>query len=250
MHTLRTRFAKDIVTEFLPPSRSLKKQRVVILCDGAPTVPSKKALILDLTEKGFWVFHPRYRGSWESGGKFLQHSLDKDILAVVDGLSQGFTDLHFKKKYKLKPDEIILLGGSFGGPAQLLASLDERINKVVCFAPVIDWRKLGKAEPLKSMEKYYPLAYGNGYRVVSNGWKKLASGKFYNPMLSADKIDGNKIMIIHAKDDQSCPYSQSKAFAETTGSKLITLKNGGHLGTSLLFQPRFEKLFLKFINSK
>lgn len=250
MHTQRTRFNKDIVAEFLPPARATKKQRVIILCDGAPSAPSKRPLMFELSKKGFWVFHPRYRGTWESDGKFLQHSLDKDILDVVSGLSDGFKDLWNGGKYKLKPDQIILLGGSFGGPAQLLASLDNRIDKIFTFAPVIDWRKLGKDEPIHFMKKFFAEAFGNGYRVSKNGWEKLASGKFYNATNQTDKIDGKKITIIHAKDDDSCPYIQSKLFAEKTGSKLVTLKSGGHLGTSLMFKSRFQILFKKFVDKK
>ncbi len=250
MHTLRTRFKKDIIAEFLPPARTTKKQRVVILCDGAPSVPSKRPLILELSKKGFWVFHPRYRGTWESDGLFLQRSLDKDILDVVSGISTGFVDLLNKTKYRLKPNQIILLGGSFGGPAQLIASIDKRIDKVVTFSPVIDWKKLGRDEPIPLLKKYFPDAYGHGYRTVKNGWNKLLSGKFYNPVKHVGKIDGKKIIIIHAKDDRSCPYNQSKLFAKQTSTKLVTLKKGGHLGASLILKPRFYKIFDKFINSK
>ncbi len=66
MYTLRTRFAKDIVCEFLPPSRPQKLDKVVILADGMPSVPSKKSVLEYFSKKGFWVFHPRYRGAWES----------------------------------------------------------------------------------------------------------------------------------------------------------------------------------------
>lgn len=247
MHTLRARFKKDIVAEFLPPARKTKKTRVIIFADGGPSVPYKKHLLYEFSKKGFWVFHPRYRGSWESDGKFLQYSLDKDILDVVSGLSTGFTDLLNQTKYKLKPDQIILMGGSFGGPAQLLASRDNRIDKVITISPVIDWRKVGKDEPIAFHKKFFPNAFGQGYRIVKNGWAKLLSGKFYNPMHESANIDGRKIIIIHAKDDNSCPYSQSKKFAKATGAKLVTLPRGGHLGTLLFLKPRFYKLFQNFI---
>src|SRR5438552_17733165 len=37
----RTRFKKEIVAEFLPPARAPKKQRVILLCDGMPSMPRK-----------------------------------------------------------------------------------------------------------------------------------------------------------------------------------------------------------------
>ena len=70
--TFRTRFKHQIVAEFLPPTRPRKKQKVIILCDGMPSMPRKQALMEFLAAKGYWVFYPRYRGSWESGGQFLR----------------------------------------------------------------------------------------------------------------------------------------------------------------------------------
>lgn len=254
MYTLRTRFAKEIVCEFLPPSRATKKQRVIIFADGMPTVPSKKAVLEFFSKKGFWAFAPRYRGSWESDGKFLEHSPDKDILLVVDGIHKNFVslwdyNLNDKKPFRLNPDEIILIGGSFGGPAVILAGKDKRINKTIAISPVINWTKPGKAEPLDLLAKFTHAAFGNGYRVAKDGWKKIKSGKFFSPHNHVNEIDGSKILLIHAKNDDVCPYMETKKFAKATGAKLITLPKGGHLGSSLLLKPRFYKLFTNFIKS-
>ena len=89
----RARFASDIVTEFLPPARAGKIQKVIILCDGMPSIPRKQPLAEFLSTKGYWVFYPRYRGSWESGGEFLGRSPHLDILDVISGLSKDFREL-------------------------------------------------------------------------------------------------------------------------------------------------------------
>jgi dipeptidyl aminopeptidase/acylaminoacyl peptidase len=80
----RTRFKQQIIAEFLPATSKSKKQRVIILCDGMPSMPRKQALMEFLATEGYWVFYPRYRGSWESGGQFLEKSPDRDILDVID----------------------------------------------------------------------------------------------------------------------------------------------------------------------
>lgn len=250
MYTLRTRFAKDIVCEFLPPTRPTKKQRVIIFADGMPTVPSKKTQLEYFSKKGFWVFHPRYRGSWESGGKLFSKSPHNDIVDVINGLSKKFIDLWNGKVYRLTADEIILIGSSFGGPAVILAGQDPRVNQVIAISPLIDWTKPGRKEPISFVAKFTEQAFGNGYRVDAKGWQKIKSGKFYNPAQEVNKVNGQKLLFIHAKDDDICRYSETQKFAAKVGAKLITLPRGGHLGSSILLKPRFQKIFTKFIQSK
>src|ERR1700690_2280755 len=124
MHMLRTRFHRDILTEFLPPARRLKRQRVIILCDGMPSIPRKQPLAEFLSRKGYWVFYPRYRGSWESGGQFLGKSPHEDILDVIDGLSKPFRELAFGRRFRVSLDEVFVIGGSFGGAAAILSQMD------------------------------------------------------------------------------------------------------------------------------
>src|SRR3984957_2620302 len=123
-YMFRTRFARDIVTEFLPPSRATRKQRVIILCDGMPSMPRKQPLAEFLAGKGYWVFYPRYRGAWESSGEFLQRSPHEDILEGIDGLSREFRELAFGRRFRLSVNQVFVIGGSFGGAAAILSSLD------------------------------------------------------------------------------------------------------------------------------
>jgi pimeloyl-ACP methyl ester carboxylesterase len=250
MHTIRTRFGKDIVAEFLPPARKTKKQRVVVIASGAPSSPSKSQLLEFLSKKGFWAINFRYRGSWESGGKFLNKSHDHDILDVITALPKGFVDLWTGRKYKLRPDQIIVLAGSFGGAAGILASRSKKIHKTVVVSPLIDWTRPGPDEPYPKMIRFFDQGYGPAFRIAKNGWKKLQSGKFFNPIRHTSEIDGSKLLIIHAKDDRTCPYGITKKFAKDTGAKLITLPRGDHLGSSIIMKPRFYKIFEKFVNAK
>ncbi len=190
----RTRFAKDIVTEFLPPARPRKRQRVIILCDGMPGIPRKQPLADWLAQKGYWVFYPRYRGAWESGGEFLARSPHEDILDVIDGLKRPIREAAHGKKFTVKPDEVFVIGGSFGGATAILCSLDPRVKRVVANCPVVDWSILHsalKAETANpSYVAYVREAFGHGYRLSEKNWNKLYSGKFFNP-------------IHHAKRDRS-----------------------------------------------
>ena len=262
-YMLRTRFAKDIVAEFLPPAplrtrktsarpRVTRSTRVIILCDGMPGMPHAQAFAEWLSKKGFWVFCPRYRGSWESGGIFLQQSPEEDVFAVIDGLPKGFVSLWDGKKFKLKPDEIFVIGTSFGGPAAILASRDPRVKKIVAISPVVDWRALDEAGLMDSEERFVREAFGNGYRIDPHGYAKLKTGKFYSPVYCADRIDGAKLFIVHAKDDEVVRYREVAQFAATKkneGMVFVALKKGGHLSSRTTVEKYWKKI-AKFFREK
>jgi dipeptidyl aminopeptidase/acylaminoacyl peptidase len=165
----RARFKRDIVTEFLPPARSGKTQKAIILCDGVPSIPRKQPLAEFLSGKGYWVFYPRYRGAWESGGEFLEKSPHEDILDVIGGLSKRFRELAFGQRFRLLVDEVFVIGGSFGGAAAILSSLDPRVKKAIANCPVVDWAILPREEKKEtsnaSYSAYIREAFGTGYRL-------------------------------------------------------------------------------------
>lgn len=238
----RTRFSKDIVAEYYEPVRPSNK--VIIFCDGMPSMPHHQETVQFYGRLlSSWVFYPRYRGAWESGGKFLKNSPHKDILDIIDQLPKGFTNAKTNKKFKIKNPEFFLIGNSFGGPAVILASKDSRVKKVVTRAGVVDWLAQSETERLSWFEGYLKQAFGEAYRFDHKDWKKLMTGKFYNPANELKNIDGTKILMFHAKDDPVVGYKSVKKFANDTGSKLITLTTGGHLSNSLL-KPRFVKMIV------
>jgi alpha-beta hydrolase superfamily lysophospholipase len=245
-YTLRTRIKRDIVCEFLPPAQP--SRRVIILCGGVPSYPGKRDLLKFLSAKGYWAFLPRYRGSWESGGSFLKISPHRDLLDVIDQLPRGFKDLWSGKTYRIARPEIYLLGSSFGGAAVILASRDRRVRRAVAFSPVTDWCAETKAESVEKLFQFTRTAFGNGYRGTQRDWNKLKTGVFYNPAHEAASIDGAKLLIFHANDDEIVHAQTSAAFARATGARLVLLPRGGHLSISNTMMPEFWKkikIFLK-----
>lgn len=224
------------------------KERVVIICDGMPSVPSKSSLVEFFSKKGFWVIYPRYRGSWESDGIFLKQSPEQDVLDIIDELPKGFKDLWSGETYRVKSDNIFIIVSSFGGPAGILASRDPRVKKVVAISPVVDWQAPSDAEPLDARGlRMIRDAFGNGYRFGKKEWAKLASGTFYNPTNHIKEIDGSKLFIFHAKDDESVRWNEVAKFAHATKARLKLFKNGGHLRSGRIVQKYWHQIskFLK-----
>lgn len=246
----RTRFARDIVAEFLPPARKIKRQRVVLVATGMPSLPNKQPILEFLSQKGFWAFFPRYRGSWESDGEFLKISPEQDLLDVIDQLPRGFRESAFGQKFKLAPDQVFVIGGSFGGAAALLASLDDRVTKVVANCPVVDWSVLDEEQEEETSNPSYPAyireAFGNAYRLPARNWNKLRSGKFFNPIAHVKEFDPAKVLIFHAKDDPYIPWRSVASFAKQTGITLKLLTRGGHLSTQWVttkYWPEIARFF-------
>src|SRR5436305_3830484 len=151
----RARFNDEIVAEFLPPTRERKTQKLIILCDGMPSIPRKQSLSEFLAAKGFWVIYPRYRGAWESSGEFLERSPHEDILDIIDDLPRGMEEIAFGRRFRLSPDKIFIIGGSFGGAAAILASLDPRVSRAIANCPVVDWKILDRSEKAETRKENY-----------------------------------------------------------------------------------------------
>ena len=249
----RARFKKEILAEFLPPTRPGKKQKVILLCDGMPSIPRKQPLAGFLAARGYWVFYPRYRGTWESTGEFLHTSPHLDILDVIEELPKGVRDVTFGQKFFVSPDEIYVIGGSFGGAASILASLHPRVKKSIATCPVVDWSVLAHSEKAETSNPSYAAyireAFGLAYRLSDRNWNKLRTGTFYNPANHIQQIDPSKVMMFHAQDDPYVPYASVARFARRTGIRLKSLKRGGHLSTDQTVR-RYWREIRRFFEEK
>ncbi len=217
-----------------------------MLCDGMPSIPRKQSLAEFLAGKGYWVFYPRYRGAWESGGEFLERSPHEDILDVIGGLRREFREVAFGQRFQVSADEVFVMGGSFGGAAALLCSLDPRVKRVVANCPVVDWGILSSSEKAETSNPSYAAyireAWGNGYRLSVRNWAKLRGGKFFNPAFYAREITASKVMMFHAQDDPFVPWRSVKRFADSTGVKLKLFKRGGHLSTDFIVRKHWREI--------
>jgi len=244
MHLLRTIFKDEIIAEFLPPRK--ESNRVIILCDGMPSLPAKQNLVKFFSKKNFWVFHIRYRGTWESRGKFLENSPHQDVLDVLDSLPAGFLDLYNQVEYRIKDPMVFVFGASFGGTCALLCSLDSRISKVVAAAPVVDWTKISKSD-FDAEYNFVRQAFAGAYRYKENGIENLRQGKIFNPVNYIKDYNPEKIFVIHAKDDDLVPFAPAYKFADEIGIKFLSLKKGGHLSSSIFRKGRIFRKIKKFL---
>lgn len=245
MNILRTQFSNGVVAEFLPPRRASNK--VVVLCKGLPSSPQQNRLMYFLSKKNFWVFHVRYRGTWESSGKFLDQEPQLDVFGVIDELSTGFKSVWEGIEYRVQPDTIYVMGSSFGGATALMSSLSKKVDKVVALSPVVDWAVRSDVEPQEYLLDVLCKGYPGAYRFDSKDWNKLGTTNFFNPVSHIPEFDANKIMIIHAYDDDVVKYSPVEQFAQQVGCTFVPLRTGGHLSSSLIMRWKVWRKIIRFL---
>ncbi len=233
MHLKRTNI-DGIVAEFLEPKRP--SNNVAFVCDGLPSLPSKKPLVKWLSRLGFWVFHIRYRGAWESEGRFLDHDPSQDVLEFLSKLPRGFTSIWDNEEFRLIPEKVVVLGSSFGGTTALMASLDDHVDKVIALAPVIDWTDESGEEPMDWLEQLLTKGYPEAFRFDHEDWMRLTRGEFFQPQDLQDKFDPAKIFVIHAQDDKVVPIGPTVNFVKNLGCKHVFLKKGDHLSSSRILK--------------
>jgi pimeloyl-ACP methyl ester carboxylesterase len=232
-----------------PKSRGRDRAKAIILCDGCPSVPSKRKVGEFFARKGYWVFHPRYRGSWESGGKFLEVSPEEDVLFVAEGMNAGFRNIYDNIEYLLDITEIVVVGASFGGAAAMLSLKYPIISKAVALSPVIDWRAKSRGEPFPYFVHTVEDGFGEGYRLHKDAWKRLQSGKFYNPIQEAKLINLTRLFIVHAIDDDIVPILPLRTFVKLTKVKPLILKIGGHFSASSVMSKEIWGKVKIFLNA-
>lgn len=246
MYLYRTLFKNEIITEFLP-AKKLNSRKVIILCDGFPSLPEKTRLANFLSKKNYWVFHIRYRGTWESKGEFLVNPPQQDALDIIDELPKGFREIWGGQKFKVDPEEIFVIGASFGGTAALMSSLDSRVKKVIAICPVVDWSDESGEESNDYLKGVLREGYPGAYRFSDENWQKIISTDFYNPIDHLNKFDASKILSIHAKDDKIVMYEGVKNFMDKLGCIFLTRKKGGHLSSSIIMKYFLYRKIKKFL---
>lgn len=249
----RTRFATDIVAEVALPERQTGK--VIVLAQGFPSSPSKRTVLEFLVGEGYTVVFPRYRGTWESGGYFLEETPTKDIELVIAelGKQQKFWCSFSQVWIPLRIKKFFVIGSSFGGPAAAWMSRHPLVKKVALLSPVIDWEAEGEAEPFDELVRFARDGFGMATRLRSaHAWQQLRHDKtFYNFPRVLTLAERQKIFLIHCCDDMVVPIEPVQSMISDGYMLPHYFKpHGGHLGISSLAKLFYWHKIKKFFDAK
>lgn len=192
----------------------------VVICDGIPSVPSRPSLLRNLAAAGFHVAFPRYLGTWESAGVFLQHSPSEDVRRVCDAIASG----------ALGPvADVALVASSFGGSVALCAASHPSVRRVVAFSPIINYPEI--VDEMRSLGAYLTTERPGAYRFDAAGWDALSSGRLLAPE-AAEIPTVVAMTVLGGNTDVQATETSLRRFAESRPVELTILDGVGHIGFS------------------
>ena len=216
----------DVVFEFLSSKKMSKN--FVVLCEGIPSVPNRRELMQRLSDAGWNVLYPRYRGTWESAGNFLERSPQEDIQQLCRALRVGLTI----QKTIYQAEKISLLGSSFGGGVALSLANDRYIDRVIALSPVVDFA--ASKDLLLSLQEYLQNQYPGAYRFSSSDWMRLSDGELLKPIEHIDAVSSQKIRVFAGSQDSEILLADLQRFCERVNVLLVSYEDQSHLSFSKL----------------
>jgi predicted nucleotidyltransferase len=231
---------EGIFLEYLLPSGS-QPSSFAILCDGLPSRPYQNQLMNILAGLGYGVMYPRYRGTWESEGTFLETKPSEDISYLAKRLREGmdFGGL------TIKASHISLLATSFGASVALSTSHDANIDQIIALSPVLNFESFSH---LSSLKTFLRKMYLSVYRFDDFGWNELAKGNAVPSALSVNKFFAAKIFLFGGREDKEIISRDLEAWGNNFGIPTIIYPEMGHLSFSMLKGKLLDEV-IRVLNS-
>ena len=242
---------------------SKKPKRFLIICHGCPSHPYDESPATNqrFMQDGLVLVYPEYIGTWGSDGQCNFENAVDTVLKTIKLLRKGAAkDINSGHVVNWKAEEIILIGGSFGGSVALVAGAKSGfIKKIVAISPVTDWRthkKSGfKEEDLAHVWKIIKEGLNNYWRARKQDYARLMKGELdLNPVDYIGILKEKNTFLIHGIYDKDVNYRRSENFHKQLrrGSgrhKIYLSRQKGHIVTRHLSEGQYYKKVIKWINS-
>ena len=242
-------YYKDIFFEFIVHNG---ERDSIIVLPGFPSSNVMDKIIYFLYEKGFNVFAPRYKGTFQSKGKFLELNPIKDLIKFIIQLEkEKAISLWDMKPFYFKSKRFFVFGSSFGGSvACALTANSKKISKAVLFSPVWDYKKHNvfyKEQDLNQLTIFVRRAFQNLYRYDFNSIvKKIGGFKEFSPTYYIKNIKV-PVLVFHNINDKSISIKHVRKISKDIKNLEVVETKAGHgLSIEILnkYFPQIEE-FLK-----
>lgn len=226
------------------------KRDTIILLGGFPGSTQKDEMMYFFYEKGFNVFFPRFKGTFQSEGEFLETNPVEDLLLFIKELKkEQAKNLWDLSKVNFKIGKINVVGDSFSGAIACgLGACSEDISKIILASPVLDYKKHnidGNEQDLDALTLFVKRAYKNLYRYSFNSLQKeINKFKEISPNFYLKLLD-KPILLFHDPNDRSVSMKHGKVLFGDMKNCRIIKTNMGHGFRKVL--GKYPDLILDFL---
>ncbi len=223
-------YYKDIFCEFIVQD---KIANTIILLPGFPSSNKLDSEMKFLYKKGYNVFFPRFKGSFQSKGFFLKENIVKELKSFITELKkEKITNLWDLNEIHFKINKLVLFGQSFSGAISCgLAAIEKSFDKLVLFSPVWDFKihnKFGNEQDLSHLVPFVKRAYTNLYRIkFDNLVNAILKFKETSPSFYAERIK-IPILVLNDPADKTVSIEHSKNMKKIVKNLKIIKHHEGH----------------------
>ena len=220
-----------IISEFLAVENS---DTTLILLDWLPSnISCKRDVMQKLASFWFSSIAPRYKGTWESEGEFLDHNPAEDIKEIINTIRDWeFIDLYNSTTCKLPSKKIVLIWVSFWWIVALDCIDGLRNNdKCLLISPLCDMVKF--SHDLGDIRDFVKNGFWRAYNFSLGNWDNMVNGKLFMTDYSLTRNFSDKIALLYDEKDSSILESDLINFCKDTSITNITKFSWyGHLSYS------------------
>lgn len=230
--------SEHIAYDLFLPKKSNGK--AILYVPGLPGHPRKKTLGTTFADIGFTFFEMRFPGSWESDGEFTMDNCVASLEEACAFIHGGAAiELRRNARKEWAHDDVILLGGSFGGGVILSGRMKDALT-LVLLAPVTKLQNVRDSLvllPSGTDDLFHLLSkgYANVYRgLTERDWANFLGGKtLVNPEKNIENLKNKKLIFVQGMDDDvilSTHTAEYVAMLKDSGvdAELMSIENAGH----------------------
>jgi len=238
----------DILTEIY---HMPKKARDVIFvfCYGMPSHPFDRFPfgLEPYLREGIIVAYPHYKGTFGSGGICtIENSVDSVISSIDTLLNEELYDSFSTELIQIEPQEVVVVGSSFGGSIALVAGAkSNNIKNIIAIAAPTDYRTHGHVPGIEEydlvkLEEEMKHGYKDEWLIDFSSWKKFISGELdINPIDYVEQLKPKNTFLIHGEKDLSVSVKRSIELNKRIKSGrekhwLHIVPDAGHINTSYI----------------
>lgn len=214
--------------------------KAILYVPGLPGHPRRKTLGTNFADRGFTFFEMRFPGSWESDGEFTMNNCVRSLEEAYAFIQKGATiELRRNTLKEWAHNDVIFLGGSFGGGVILSSRIQDPLTCVL-LAPVTKLQNVRDSLVLlpSGVDDLFHLlskGYANAYRGLTEvDWSDFLDGKtLISPEENIGNLKNKKLIFVQGTNDEVILSKHTVEYvAMLKGSgvdaKLISIENAGH----------------------